>query len=99
MPRSESPRPSCSAGGGPGFFCLIDATENEIPLLSLDLDWRVTAFAFALSVATGILFGLAPALHGSRVDVNTILKSGTGMGATGFRQNRLRAALVIASSL
>lgn len=40
----------------------------------VDPDWRVFVFAFAISIAAGILFGLAPARHVSRTDTNAVLK-------------------------
>jgi predicted permease len=56
----------------------------------------VFAFTFLVSIATGILFGLAPALQASRIDPKRGLYEG-GRGATGSaRQQRLRSALVVA---
>jgi predicted permease len=46
------------------------------------LDYRVFAYLVAISIGTGLLFGLAPAIRLSRLDVNTTLKDG-GRGATG----------------
>jgi putative ABC transport system permease protein len=43
---------------------------------------------------TGIVFGL-PALQGSRVDLNSVLKESPGRSGTGLRQNKTRAALVV----
>ena len=60
------------------------------------IDWRVAAFTVAVSVATGILFGLVPALQGSRSDLSGILKEGGGRTGSGFRQNKTRAVLVVA---
>jgi putative ABC transport system permease protein len=59
------------------------------------VDWRVLAFTIALSIATGILFGLIPALHASRADLSTTLKEGAGRSGSGFRQNKTRAVLVV----
>jgi putative ABC transport system permease protein len=59
------------------------------------VDWRVLAFTIALSIATGILFGLIPALHASRADLSTTLKEGGGRSGSGFRQNKTRAVLVV----
>ena len=58
------------------------------------LDYRVFAYLVAISIATGLLFGLAPALALSKLDVNTALKDG-GRGATGGgRRKGLSAVLV-----
>jgi predicted permease len=58
-------------------------------------DWRLLAFAFGASLATGLLFGIAPAWVASRVHVNDALKSGT-RGSTGDRsQNRFRQVLIV----
>jgi predicted permease len=48
-------------------------------------DWRVFCFAAAVSVAAGVLFGLAPARHAARIDANAVLKG----EAAGFRGGRL----------
>ncbi len=60
------------------------------------LDWRLLAFTLVLSVATGLLFGLAPALHLSRTDLGSTLKEGGGRGASGARATKTRGALVVA---
>jgi putative ABC transport system permease protein len=65
---------------------------------TIDLDWRVLGFNFALALLTGLLFGLAPALQSSFVNVNEALKEGAGGSATGFRSLRrwsLRSLLVV----
>jgi predicted permease len=61
--------------------------------IDLGADWRVLGFTFGLSLLTGVLFGLAPALAASRPDLVSSLKDEAG-GATG--RGRLRGALVIA---
>jgi putative ABC transport system permease protein len=60
------------------------------------LDWRLLAFTLILSLATGLLFGLAPALHLSRTNLGATLKEGGGRGASGSRATRTRGALVVA---
>jgi predicted permease len=51
----------------------------RIPLaFDAALDWRVLLFTFVISLITGIAFGLAPALKGSRMDLSTALKSAGG---------------------
>jgi putative ABC transport system permease protein len=71
----------------------------NIPRLEeVALDGRVLAFASLLVLATGLLFGLAPALQGSRVNVVSTLNEAGIQRMGGFRflkGNRLRAVLVI----
>ena len=70
-------------------------STNGIFRLTLSLDWRVLAFALAISAITAILFGLVPAWRVSRVRVNDALKIGT-RGNTGDRaQNRLQQSLIV----
>jgi putative ABC transport system permease protein len=74
---------------------LPDNQLNALPFLkSLHLDPVILAFSFGLSLLTGIVFGLAPALQSSRLDLNEVLKEGgrSGGGGTG---HRLRGALVM----
>jgi predicted permease len=59
------------------------------------VDWRVLLFTMAVAVATGILFGLIPAVHGSRIDLATTLKDAGGRSGTGARQARTRSLLVV----
>ena len=61
---------------------------------SAAMDWRILAFVASLTLATGILFGIAPALRSSSIEVATTLKDGA-RGATGGR-SRLSRALVVA---
>jgi ABC-type antimicrobial peptide transport system permease subunit len=57
----------------PGNIPRISDTAHSATLVSA-LDWRVLCFTLGISLATGILFGLFPAVHVSRLDVNTSLK-------------------------
>src|SRR5438477_2389050 len=63
-------------------------------LFDLRTDWRVLGFALLLSIATGILFSLIPALQSSKPQLVPALKDESSMG--GFRRSRLRNFLVIA---
>ena len=63
--------------------------------LDLNLDWRVLVYTITFSTLTGILFGLAPALHASKADVSTVLKDDSGMYAGFYRRSRLRMGLVL----
>jgi predicted permease len=71
------------------------APENAPRLDEIGLDARVLAFAAALTVLTGVLFGLAPALHAARGDVGASLKE-AGRGHAGAGGRGLRRALVVA---
>jgi putative ABC transport system permease protein len=59
------------------------------------LDWHVVAFTLLVSLATGVIFGLIPALQSSKADLTTTLKESSGRSGTGFRQNKARAILVV----
>lgn len=68
---------------------------SDITLLfDLRTDWRVLTFALLLSIATGILFSLIPALQSSRPQLVPALKDESSMA--GFRRSRMRNFLVIA---
>ena len=57
------------------------------------MDWVAFAYFATVSVASGLVFGLVPALRASRVDLNTALKDGTAAGSA--RGGRLSALLVV----
>ncbi len=64
--------------------------------LDLRLDWRVVVYTIAFSTITGILFGLAPALHSSKADVSTVLKDDSSLVHGLLSQvAQLRMALVV----
>jgi predicted permease len=60
------------------------------------LDPGVFAFIAGICLLTGILFGLAPALHISKTDVNEVLKEGGRSGSGGLRARRWTTALIVA---
>ena len=80
-----------------GLDLLVAASPSDLPRVGeIGLDMKVLVFTVAVSVVTGILFGLAPALQASKLDLNESLKEG-GRGSTeGLRRNRLRSLLVVA---
>ncbi len=68
---------------------------NAMPYLKgVTVDWGVLGFAFVLSLTTGVLFGLVPALQASRTDLQSVLKEG-GKSASQATRHRLRNALVM----
>ncbi len=82
------------------LLSLLVATIPALPEgihVAVDLrpDWRVFVYAIAFSTLTGILFGLAPALQISRVDVSSVLANSSGQVARPSRRPRGRTALVV----
>ncbi|MDR3699408.1 MAG: ABC transporter permease [Candidatus Sulfopaludibacter sp.] len=84
-----------------GVRALLAVNPGNIPRIGEDgsgvaLDWTVLGVTLLLSLLTGVLFGLVPALHASRVDINSTLKEATSGSGSGMRQNKARSVLVIA---
>ena len=68
---------------------------GNLPLIdSVRLDGRALAFTLLVSMLTGVLFGLAPALESARADLSSTLKEGGRAGA-GRTRGRARAVLVV----
>lgn len=61
---------------------------------SLSIKWPVVLFSAGLSITTGIVFGMFPALHSTRSDLITTIRAGAGQIAGGKAATRFRAALV-----
>ncbi|MGH9838506.1 MAG: ABC transporter permease [Blastocatellia bacterium] len=91
------------AGGAVGILIALAAIRAmrvfgaaNIPRLNeIGIDGRVMIFTFFVSLITGILFGLFPALRASRVELHETLKEG-GRGTPGIGHQRLRNLLVVA---
>ena len=66
--------------------------------LDFSMDYRVLAYLIAISIGTGLLFGLAPALRLSKLDVNAALKAG-GRGATGGGSGKRLSALLVTAEM
>jgi macrolide transport system ATP-binding/permease protein len=64
--------------------------------LNLTIDWRVFVFTLAVSLITGIVFGLAPALQGSKTELVSTLKDEAGAIGGGRRKSRVQNTLVVA---
>ena len=76
---------------------LSDPTLGKPYWMKFTIDPSVIAFFAAICIATGVLFGLAPALHVSNTDVNEVMKESGGRSGTGGRRTRRWAsALIIA---
>ena len=73
----------------------------KIPRLDeIGIDGRVLAFTFGISLVTGIVFGLVPAVRASRLDLNDVLREGgrggVGTSAFGLGHHQLRKLLISA---
>jgi len=94
-----------SIGGGVGGL-LVGTLGSELlwsfrpaflqaNTLSVKMDWRVFAFTAAVTLVTGLLFGLVPALRTSVGNLSEVLKSGGRGGTEAFGRSRLRSVLVV----
>ena len=91
-----------TVGGATGLLLAVWTLDglrwlspSSIPRLqSITIDGWVLAFTFTVALLTGILFGLAPALRASRVNLNETLKEG-GRSLVASGNHRLRSALVV----
>lgn len=87
--------------GEAGVRVLLAVSPGDIPRIGTDgagvtLDWAVLGFTLLLSLLTGVLFGLVPAFHAARTDLNSTLKEAANRSGSGLRQNRARNVLVVA---
>jgi putative ABC transport system permease protein len=90
------------AGGGLGLLLAVWGTELLIKMAPdtlvrterIGVDSRVLGFTLLLSILSGVVFGLVPALQSSKPDLNESLKEG-GKGTAGVRSNRTHSFLVI----
>lgn len=83
-----------------GIRLLLTANSFNIPRVGqygsqITADWRVLLFSLVVSIGSGILFGLLPALDGSSGAVSKILKESTRLSGGGLRANKARSLLVI----
>jgi predicted permease len=83
-----------------GIRALLAISPGNIPRIGLDgsgvsLDWRVLSFTGLVSIGTGLVFGLFPALQASRTDLSTTMKESSSRSGSGFRQSKARALLVV----
>lgn len=90
-------------GGALGLFfaqwattALVSVAPADLARISdVTLDFRVLAFTFVVALATGVLFGLAPALQASRSDLNRVLVANGRTFGTAHGGARLRNVLVV----
>jgi predicted permease len=92
-------------GGVAGIFIgdwaagLLQGIRNHVDFpiyLNFGIDWRVFAYSMTLTVLTGIVVGVLPALQASRGNVNEVLHQSGRTASSGVWQRRLRSLLVLA---
>jgi putative ABC transport system permease protein len=90
------------AGGGFGLLLavfgvkILAGLSSNIPRADeIGIDTRVLGFTIGLSILTGLVFGMAPALQATRTDLTSSLKEGTKGSSGGGVRQRLRATLVV----
>ena len=82
-----------------GVYLLVAFGPAELPRAGgVAVDMRALGFTFGVSLLTGIIFGLAPALQASRPDLNETLKEGM-RGATGSAGHRRMRSLLVVSEI
>jgi putative ABC transport system permease protein len=79
-------------------YSLAMAQKASWLIVDYSMDSRVLGYLIAISLATGILFGLAPALRLSRLDVNSTLKD-AARGATSGGRGKYLSALLVAGEM
>lgn len=79
-----------------GIKALVAISPRDfVNLQDVGLNFTVLTWTMAISVLTGVVFGLAPALEATRLNLNDGLKEGKGTDVHGPRSRRLRSALVV----
>ncbi len=83
-----------------GIRVLLSVNTAGLPRVGTDgslvsLDWHVLLFTALIALLTSLIFGLVPAWHAARTDLNSTLKEASSRSGSGFRQNKTRTMLVV----
>jgi predicted permease len=86
--------------GVAGVRALLAMSPGDIPRIgengvAVGLDWRVALFTFGISILTGILFGLMPAISASKPDLNSSMKESSKGSGGSLRTGKVRSLLVV----
>jgi predicted permease len=76
-------------------FILRFVPSNVPRLIEVRIDWVVLAFALLISILTGLLFGLAPALHSAKGALSSAIREGGRGSGYSTRTGRLRDVLIV----
>ncbi len=83
-----------TAGVTLGF--ILRFVPSNVPRLNeVGIDWVVLAFALLISILTGLVFGLAPALQSARVALSSAIREGGRGSSSGTKTGRLRDTLIV----
>jgi len=84
------------AVAGSGLGSLLAMAPSNLPRLGdIHVDGWTFAFTFLISILTGAVFGIAPALYATKTNLSETLKEGEGRASAGVGRARLRQGLVI----
>jgi predicted permease len=86
--------------GFAGVRWLLSIRPGDIPRVGengtgVSIDWRVALFTVAVSILTGLIFGLFPALGASRPDLATTMNEGGSRSGFGLRHSKTRSLLIV----
>jgi predicted permease len=86
--------------GFAGVRWLVSVRPGDIPRIGengagVTIDWRVALFTIGVSILTGILFGLVPAIGASRPDLAATMNEGGSRSGFGLRQSKARSVLIV----
>jgi putative ABC transport system permease protein len=86
--------------GFSGVRALLAVSPGDIPRIGEDgvrvgLDWRVALFTLGISILTGVLFGLIPALGASKPDLSSSMKESSRGSGSSMKHNKMRSLLVV----
>ena len=84
-----------------GSYALLTlASSSRVPIpLELVFDWRLIGFTLAVSLVTGVAFGLAPAIRLSRTDLTSAMKSGARVTGNGQRAGAPGGKLLVVAQV
>src|SRR5262249_31574413 len=83
-----------TAVGTLGF--ILRFVPSNVPRLNeVRIDWEVLAFALLISILTGLVFGLAPALHSAKLALSSAIREGSRRSGYSTMTGRLRDVLIV----
>jgi putative ABC transport system permease protein len=86
--------------GAVGIKALLSVNTAGLPRIGpagagVTMDWTVLVFTLVVSLGTGVLFGLIPALSSARADLSAAFNEGGARAGSGFRQNKARSVFIV----